>query len=397
MFGNGRIYYGCPWRYAACGVASRTLGCAWSGTDDSGQLAGAHEAEKEVAMHNVIWTKRYRGWLISVVCLVMATAFVVVSRLDTYGLERRVSEPFAFEANGLLLSGTLWLPDQAATAAVVLVHGDGPQDRTSQQGYDPLINALLDAGVAVVSWDKPGIGDSQGNWLNQSMTDRSVNVRSAVSTLRSKLQAIPVGVLGFSQAGWVLPRLTPGSADFLVLVGGAVSWQRQADYYTRTRLQRAGMSEPDIERVMAQMAAADEVLFASSQVPPAALLGSMSPERWAFVRRNLHEDATDELKKLKIPVLALWGADDLNVNPEINADIYRKTVGGNHPANRIEVIPDATHGLLKSTPYNTQLTSQWPWLTTLRFLMEGQHAYAPGVLETITGWVHARAGGTEAR
>ncbi|WP_321836276.1 alpha/beta hydrolase family protein [Pseudomonas kulmbachensis] len=348
-------------------------------------------------MHKVIWMKRYRGWLISIVCLVMAIAFFVLSRLDTYGLDRRVSEPFSFEANGLLLAGTLWLPDQAAIAAVVLVHGDGPQDRTSQQGYDPLINALLDAGIAVVSWDKPGIGGSQGNWLSQSMTDRYVNARSAVSTLRSKLQGIPVGVLGFSQAGWVLPRLGPTEADFIVLVGGAVSWQRQGDYYTRTRLQRTGMSEPDVERVMAQMAAADERLFASSQVPPIALLGSMSPERWAFVRRNLHQDATHDLQELKVPVLALWGADDLNVNSEVNAEIYRKTAGGNHPANRIDVIPDATHGLLKTAPYNTQLTSEWPWFTTLRFLMESRHAYAPGALETITEWVHARAGVTEAR
>ena len=348
-------------------------------------------------MHKVIWTKRNRGWLISVVCLALVIAFFVLSRLDTYGLDRRVSEPFAFEANGLLLAGTLWLPDQAATAAVVLVHGDGPQDRTSQQGYDPLINALLDAGIAVVSWDKPGIGDSQGNWLNQSMADRSVNVRSAISILRSKLPGIPVGALGFSQAGWVLPRLTPNCADFIVLVGGAVSWQQQGDYYTRTRLQRAGLSQPDIEHVMAQMAATDERLFASSQVPAADLLGDMSPERWAFVRRNLHEDATHDLQEFQIPVLALWGADDLNVNPEVNADIYRKTVGGNHPANRIEVIPGASHGLLRSASYNTQLTREWSWLTTLRFLMEGRHAYALGALETITEWVHARAGESAAR
>ena len=334
--------------------------------------------------------KRYRAG-ITVACLVMATVFVVLWRLDTYGLDRRVSEPFAFEANGLLLAGTLWLPDHAATAAVVLAHGDGPQDRTSQQGYDPLINTLLDAGIAVVSWDKPGIGGSQGHWLSQSMADRSVNVRSAVCALRSKLQGIPVGVLGFSQAGWVLPRLTPGSADFLVLVGAAVSWQRQGDYYTRTRLERTGMSEPDIERVMAQVAADDERLFTSSHVPPANLLGSMSPERWAFVRRNLHEDATHDLKKLEVPVLAMWGAEDLNVNPAVNAEIYRKTVGGNHPANRIEVIPDATHGLLKAAAYNTQLTSEWSWFTTIRFLMEGRLAYAPGALETINAWVHARA------
>ena len=342
-------------------------------------------------MHKVIWMKRYRGWLISIVCLVMAIAFFVLSRLDTYGLDRRVSEPFSFEANGLLLAGTLWLPDQAAIAAVVLVHGDGPQDRTSQQGYDPLINALLDAGIAVVSWDKPGIGGSQGNWLSQSMTDRYVNARSAVSTLRSKLQGIPVGVLGFSQAGWVLPRLGPTEADFIVLVGGAVSWQRQGDYYTRTRLQRTGMSAPDIATTMAEIAAVDDRLFASPQVPPIALLGDMSPERWAFVRRNLHEDATSALEKLDIPLLALWGADDLNVNPETNATLYRKAVEGNHPANRIEVIPNATHGLLRAASYNTQLTGEWSWFTTMRFLMEGRHAYAPGALETMSDWILARA------
>ncbi|WP_449101663.1 alpha/beta hydrolase family protein [Pseudomonas veronii] len=342
-------------------------------------------------MHKEIWMKRYRVKLIAVVCLIVAIALLVLARLDTYGLDRRASEPFAFDANGLRLAGTLWLPDHAATAAVVLVHGDGPQDRTSQQGYDPLINALLDAGIAVVSWDKPGIGDSPGNWLSQSMTDRYVDVRSALSALRSRLPAIPVGALGFSQAGWVLPRLASGDADFLVLVGGAVSWQRQGDYYTRTRLQRTGMSEPDIDATMARIAAADERLFASAQVPPVALLDGMSAERWAFVRRNLHEDAIGALEKLDIPLLALWGADDLNVDPEASAALYRKALGGNHPANRIEVIPDATHGLLKAAAYNTQLTSEWSWFTTMRFLMEGRLAYAPGALETINAWVHARA------
>lgn len=342
-------------------------------------------------MHKEIWMKRYRVKLIAVVCLIVAIALLVLARLDTYGLDRRASEPFAFDANGLRLAGTLWLPDHAATAAVVLVHGDGPQDRTSQQGYDPLINALLDADIAVVSWDKPGVGDSPGNWLSQSMTDRYVDVRSALSALRSRLPAIPVGALGFSQAGWVLPRLASGDADFLVLVGGAVSWQRQGDYYTRTRLQRTGMSEPDIDATMARIAAADERLFASAQVPPVALLDGMSAERWAFVRRNLHEDATGALEKLDIPLLALWGADDLNVDPEASAALYRKALGGNHPANRIEVIPDATHGLLKAAAYNTQLTSEWSWFTTMRFLMEGRLAYAPGALETINAWVQARA------
>jgi len=113
-------------------------------------------------MHKEIWMKRYRVKLIAVVCLIVAIALLVLARLDTYGLDRRASEPFAFDANGLRLAGTLWLPDHAATAAVVLVHGDGPQDRTSQQGYDPLINALLDAGIAVVRGINRALGIRRG-------------------------------------------------------------------------------------------------------------------------------------------------------------------------------------------------------------------------------------------
>lgn len=348
-------------------------------------------------MRRAIWMKRYRVWLVFGVCLVVATVFVVLARLDTYGLNRRASEPFTLKVNGQHLAGTLWRPDGPATAAVVLVHGDGPQDRTSNEGYNPLINFLLDEGIAVASWDKPGIGDSQGNWLGQSMTDRSVNVGRATSTLRGKLQGIPVGALGFSQAGWVLPRLAPSDADFLIIVGGAVSWRMQGQYYARTRLLREGVSEPDIERKLAEITTADHRLFSSSLVPPAALPDGMTPERWAFLQRNFNEDATNVLGGVDIPLLALWGADDLNVNPEANAAIYRKVAGSKNPANRIAVISDATHGLLRAAPYNAQLTNEWSWFTTVRFLMEGRYAYAPDTLETISDWIHARAHVTEAR
>lgn len=51
-------------------------------------------------MHKEIWMKRYRVKLIAVVCLIVAIALLVLARLDTYGLDRRASEPFAFDANG---------------------------------------------------------------------------------------------------------------------------------------------------------------------------------------------------------------------------------------------------------------------------------------------------------
>ena len=135
-------------------------------------------------------------------------------------------------------------PTGEALAVVALVHGDGTQDRTSFGGYAPMINALLERGIAVASWDKPGVGSSGGNWLHQSMPDRTAETRAVLHLLAASFEGVPIGALGFSQAGWVLPSLSPQDADFLVLVGAAVSWQDQGAHYTAVRLRQEGL-EPE--------------------------------------------------------------------------------------------------------------------------------------------------------
>jgi len=70
------------------------------------------------------------------ITLVMAIATgLVFWRLADLDLDRRASEPFDFVSSGEAISGTLWLPDEPPRAAVVFVHGDGPQDRTSAGEY----------------------------------------------------------------------------------------------------------------------------------------------------------------------------------------------------------------------------------------------------------------------
>ncbi|MHA3913752.1 alpha/beta hydrolase [Halovulum sp. GXIMD14793] len=84
-------------------------------------------------------------------------------RLADHDLGHWQSEVFDFTAGETRLTGTLWQPGSPPVAAVVLVHGDGPQDRSLQGGYAPMINMLLESGIAVASWDKPGVGSSSGN------------------------------------------------------------------------------------------------------------------------------------------------------------------------------------------------------------------------------------------
>ncbi len=317
--------------------------------------------------------------------------------LADHDLDRRDSESFDFVSAGASVSGTLWLPDEAPRAAVVLVHGDGAQDRTSAGGYAPLINTMLDRGIAVASWDKPGVGPSVGNWLHQTMVERADEARAALQLLARRFDGLARGAVGFSQAGWVLPHLAQGDADFIVLIGAAVSWQDQGDYFTRIRLAREGLDPQAVDRAVADQKLEDDRIFgpeADAAIAPAG----MPVDRWQFIQKNRHADARDALARFDLPLLAIWGADDLNVDPARNAEIFRELVAERDKGTEIIIWPEATHGLLKSSTYNWQLIDDWSWLAVVRFVVEGRHAFAPGALNTVTEWILARGkNGPEAR
>jgi pimeloyl-ACP methyl ester carboxylesterase len=335
-----------------------------------------------------------KGWAILALCALglLIIASLALWRLGDHDLAHRSSKNFRFAANGIQLSGTLWLPEKPVIAAVVLTHGDGSLDRFADGAYAPMINTLLDAGIAVASWDKAGVGASQGNWLDQSMEDRAAETVAALDALALRMDGAPFGALGFSQAGWVLPRLGPDQADFIVLVGPAVSWRDQGAYYTATRLRLEGASETEIADALARAEGENERVFgAEAQFDPSQLSDDMNEARWAFIQRNRNEDARDFLGRLEIPTLALWGENDLNVDAANDAAIYRVTLLDQHPANDIVIVPNATHGLLKASPYNAQLVSTWRWHTVFRFMIEGRYAWASGSLDMMVDWIAARA------
>jgi pimeloyl-ACP methyl ester carboxylesterase len=323
-----------------------------------------------------------------VIVLLTALASVGIWRLSDHDLDRRRSEPFNFTSGGLSVSGTLWLPDEEPLAAVVFVHGDGPQDRISNGGYAPLVNAFLDRGIAVAAWDKPGVGASEGNWLHQSMSDRTEETRAALEKLTVRFSGLGRGAVGFSQAGWVLPGLTADNTDFIVLIGAAISWQAQGEYYTRVRLSADGFSTQEIAEALAKQQYEDERFFG-----PDALVDErpdgLSVDRWNFIRLNRTSDARDQLARLDVPLLAIWGAQDLNVDAQLNAAAYHELMAENDARSQVLLWPDATHSLLKSNGYNWQLSEDWSWFAMARFLAEGRQAFAPGAISEISDWIVA--------
>jgi uncharacterized protein len=136
---------------------------------------------------------------------------------------------------------------------MVLVHGSGPADR----GAFPTLNRhFVSRGFAVLCYDKPGVGESLGDWTKQTFQDCA---QEAVAALRF-LQNYPdvngraVGLCGVSQAGWVMPiaaQLAPDLAFIISISGAAVTPAAQGRYRLEWQMRAADFPETDISAALA--------------------------------------------------------------------------------------------------------------------------------------------------
>lgn len=311
--------------------------------------------------------------------------FSQLSDFDLSGLgQQRI---ISFKHHQDVLEGTLILPPgKVSPPFVLLIHGDGPQDRWSEGGYIPLVSFLISQGIAVFSWDKPGVGESTGNWLAQTMSDRAEEAALALQNLREQpeLKRSRGGYLGFSQAGWVVPQASQlTTTDFAVLIGAAINWRNQGIYYIGQRVKADGHSVPDILDAKKHEA---EVFDRQFTEETATFPCNFQCTRQDFERRNSRADATKDISVMHTPVLILMGKDDRNVDPDETVAVWAKTLPAGTPR-CIRQLPRATHGLLRSGWFDYQLASQWPLWKQGLFLLSGKYSYSPGAINTVTSWI----------
>ena len=311
-------------------------------------------------------------------------------------------------SSGDELRGALALPlgSPAPAPAVIIVAGDGPVDRDAHGYYRAFREALAARGIASFSWDKPGVGGSGGDWLAQDMDDRAAEVIAAYRRLDAHggVDASRIGVLGFSQAGWVLPRLADESwVDYMIFASTAIDVIRQGEYFRRKRLERAGVEDP------AAAAAPDETdrrideLLASEEGDHAAYLEllerargdggrgePMSEARFGFVKGLVAEDATEALADIDVPVLALFGGRDLNVDVHDSIEVYSRVFAGNDRVGfEYRLFPDATHQLTASRHFNEQVPGLRAWL---KIQLLGDALFADGVLDAVADFASEHGG-----
>lgn len=349
-------------------------------------------------------------WVVCVVIGLLMLGLMYLAEQHEVKAQQQIELSFTHNQNQL--AGTLLLPaGQGPFPVVVLVHGDGPQTRGLDR-YTQIINAYLLAGIACFTWDKPGTGDSSGDWLQQTMQDRAQETHAAMQMLaqRQDIQAQNIGLLGFSQGGWVLPKVEamhPAPA-YLITVGAALEWRAQGEYFTRQRLTHSGLSAPEIEKTIQWQRVAPQPSISLSfaeysqqfqkylvafPAPNGANTAPLSAERYHFIALNIDANARQQLVALQTPLLAIWGQDDLNVDAKENAQAFSSLLNAkNSSKHQVVVVPQADHTMLNSATFNMQLPSEWTWWMTIRYFIAADGAFAPEFLPLIVDWANKHSG-----
>jgi pimeloyl-ACP methyl ester carboxylesterase len=240
---------------------------------------------------------------------------------ETLELGDTKSVEVTFESHGAKLSGALKMPSaQGSHPALVWVHGSG---RDARDTTSPYYTDLLDRRFAVFTFDKRGVGKSQGRCCPLDFELLAEDVVAAVDALRSRddIDDDRIGLLGLSQGGWIIPvaaTKSDGVSFAIVLSGSAVSVGEERLYSDLT---------------------GDVGCTPSGN--PAALVSRLVREA-----KPSEFDPRPYLARLDIPVLWLYGANDMSQPVEKDLTVLRPLVQRGKEF-EIAVFPDTDHALLQ--------------------------------------------------
>jgi dienelactone hydrolase len=142
------------------------------------------------------------------------------------------SEDITFtSADGIKLAGRLSLPETGSPApAFMMLHGS-EQGTRDNFGNKVMAHYMISQGFAILNYDKRGVGDSEGTYqeaasptnLQRHADDAIAGVEYLAS--RPEIDSKRIGLIGFSQAGWVIPLAASQSnvISHIVILSGPVA------------------------------------------------------------------------------------------------------------------------------------------------------------------------------
>lgn len=250
-------------------------------------------------------------------------------------------------ADGVLLAGTLTLPaGPGPHPAVLCLPGSGKLDRDSNAGKlrmdlgRPLAATLARHGIASLRYDRRGVGATPGDWHTVGFLDNRADAAAALQALRTHPEVRSAGVLGHSEgavhAMWLAAHASPAAA---VLLAG---YARSGEAAVRWQGGRLAEAVPRPLLGVLRRVASKQLARVSATTTDAARVGGIRVNaKWW--REQLAYDPRADLSRVRVPVLAITGEKDVQVDPA-DLDVIANLV----PGARIRRVPDLTHVLRRT-------------------------------------------------
>ncbi len=320
---------------------------------------------------------------------------------------------------GIFLAGTLASPFEGNNmAAVVLVTGSGSQNRDEEiLGHKPFLvisDYLARNGIAVLRFDDRGVAESEGDFQTATSRDFATDVASAIRFLKSRPEINPakIGIAGHSEGGLVAAIVAAKHPEMVAFVVSLAGPGVRGDQIILAQQQLIGKAQGVDEAELLKAAKINQQIFAAvmeiedndiltteietiltraitdgvGEIPQglshddflAIQLAQISNPWMLFFLRH---DPSKDWQRVKCPVLALNGKNDLQVPAGINLGAIRDAVmsGGNEDITTI-LLPGLNHLFQEcesGSPSNYGTISQ---------------TFSPQALEIIEKWINERFG-----
>lgn len=299
-----------------------------------------------------------------------------------------------FQNGEVTLAGTLFVPlSEGPHPAIVLVHGSGAVTRDY---YGPIAYHFVRNGIAVLAYDKRGVGGSGGNWLESDFHDLAKDALAGLQLLKKQkeIDSRKIGMWGISQGGWVAPLAASLSADvaFLVIVSApAVTPAEQQLQFVEAESRLQNAPEEKIQEIVQQtrsqfdtlrleetrMELETEVTKLKEQrnTELLSMSGLENPLFLLFYRKIFDYDPIAVLEKTTCPVLLIYGDLDATVPLKGNRDRMESAIKKRGNTNyKTLIFERGNHALLEST---TGSNSEFPYLKR----------FVPGFFDAVTQWI----------
>ena len=311
------------------------------------------------------------------------------------------AEEVTFTNDGITFAGTLTLPNSGNQfPAVVLIAGSGPHDRNEEvfnhKPFLVLADALSRNGFAVLRYDERGVGATVGGNPLAPTEPLATDAMAALRYLKSRpeVDASRAGLMGHSEGGMIAimnAAKHPDEVPFIVSLAGTGVDGVELGMQQVKLLGKAMGKEPDsaalrLNEELFKIIAAEKdsvtlrnkmIAFYQSHPEQLEELGDKMTidqlvDMTLITSCIFQYDPTENLKRVKCPMLAINGMLDAQVACEENLEAIKR------------LVPHATVKPYEGLNHFFQTCSGWVGSTQYAVIRE---TMAPQVLEDIVNWL----------